>query len=109
MFRAGELDQLITVKREVRTSDGMGGDTVSVKTVVSNLWAHVRPRSGKEMGAQGGVDASAVYLFVIRNRSDLKESDRLVWEDQTYNIRSILRRGARSMYLEIDAERGVTQ
>ena len=109
MYRVGELDKLISVQREVRTSDGMGGDTVTPTTVVADLWAHVRPKSGKETGAQGGVEARAVYLFVIRNRSDLKESDRLVWDGQTYNIRAILSRGARSMYLEIDAERGVTQ
>jgi len=107
--RAGELDQLITINREVRTSDGMGGDTVSVNAVATNLFAHVRPRSGKEIGTHDRVEAPAIYLFVIRYRSDLKEDDQIVWNGQTYNIRAILTRGGRNIFLEINAERGVTQ
>jgi SPP1 family predicted phage head-tail adaptor len=108
-YRAGELDQLITIKREVRTSDGMGGDTVTLTDVAADLFAHVRPRSGKEIGTHDRVEAPAKYLFVIRYRSDLKDSDRIVWNGATYNIRYIATRGYRSMYMEIEAERGVTQ
>lgn len=108
-YRVGELDELITIKRETRTDDGGGGASVTLTTVVSDLWAHVRPRSGKEMGNNDRVQDSAMYLFVVRYREDLKESDRIEWEGETYNIRSLLTRGNRSMYLEIDAERGVPQ
>lgn len=108
-YRTGELDQLITIQRETRTADGMGGASVSLTTVVSDLWAHVRPRSGKERGAFDRVEASAMYLFVVRYRDDIRESDRVVWNGDTYNIRAILTRGARSNWLEFDAERGVTQ
>lgn len=107
--RAGELDQLITINREVRTSDGMGGDTVALTAVATDLFAHVRPRSGKEVGLHDRVEAAAMYLFVIRYRSDLQEDDQIVWNGKTYNIRAILTRGGRSMFLELDAERGVTQ
>jgi SPP1 family predicted phage head-tail adaptor len=111
MYRAGELDQLITIKRETRTDDGMGGATSSLTIVASDLWAHARPRRGKELGEFQGVRAQALYLFVIRNDTDLalEEDDRIEWNGETYNIRAILSEGARSMYLEIEAERGVEQ
>lgn len=109
MHRVGELDQQITIKRESRVSDGMGGDTVTLVDVVVDLWAHVRPRSGKEVGLHDRVEAPAMYLFVIRYRSDLKDDDRIVWNGQTYNIRAILTAGNRTNFLEINAERGVTQ
>jgi len=48
-------------------------------------------------------------VFVIRNRSDLLESMRIVWDDIPYNIRSINQSKKRAMYLEIEAERGVAQ
>lgn len=108
-YRVGELDQLIDIKREVRVSDGAGGFTTSRTDVAADLWAHARPRSGKEIGVHNRVEAPAMYLFVVRYRSDVKENDIIVWDGDDYNIRAILTRGGRSMYLEIDAERGVTQ
>jgi SPP1 family predicted phage head-tail adaptor len=105
----GNLDQLITIKRETRTTDGMGGDTVALVDVAANLWAHVRPRTGRELAKHDRVEAPAMYLFKIRNRSDILDSDRIVWNGATYNIRAVLTEGTRDMYLEINAERGVTQ
>jgi SPP1 family predicted phage head-tail adaptor len=108
MHRVGELDQQITIQRETRTSDGMGGDTVALTSVATDLWAHVRPRSGKEIGVHDRVEAPAMYLFVIRYRGDIKNDDRIVWNGQTYNIRAVLTAGGRTNFLEINAERSVT-
>lgn len=109
MHRAGELDQQITIKRETKVSDGMGGDISTLVDVASDLWAHVRPRSGKEIGTHDRVEAPALYLFVIRYRNDIRNDDRIVWNGETYNIRAILTAGSRTSFLEINAERGVTQ
>jgi SPP1 family predicted phage head-tail adaptor len=108
-FRVGEFDQRITIQRETRTPDGGGGSSVSLVNVATNLYAHVRPRSGKEVGEHTRVEAPAIYLFVIRNRSDIKDTDRILWCGDTYNIRFTRGRGTRARFLEIDAERGVTQ
>jgi SPP1 family predicted phage head-tail adaptor len=107
MYRPGELDQLITVQRETLTDDGMGGQEIALTNVATDIWAKARPLSGKEYDRHDKLNASAMYLFVIRARDDLNESDRIIWNGNTYNIRSILPRGSRSLYLEIDAERGV--
>lgn len=108
-YRPGELDELIDFQREERAPDGGGGSTVTMTTFASGVWAHARPRSGKEMGNNDQVQASAMYLFVVRYRDDITEGDRIAWNGDTYNIRSILTRGPRSLYIEIDAERGVPQ
>jgi len=108
-FRVGELDKLIAIQRETLTPDGRGGQTVSLTNVVTDLFAHVRPRSGREGERYDRINAEAAYLFVIRYRDDLKESDRILWDGVQYNIQAILTRGGRSMYLEIDATRGVAQ
>jgi len=94
----GALDQLITIKRETRTSDGMGGDTVALTDVAADLWAHVRPRRGRELATHDRVEAPAMYLFKIRNRSDIKNTDRIVWNGATYNIREVLTEGTRAAY-----------
>ena len=41
-YQIGELDQVITFKREVETSDGMGGQTVTLEDFLT-CRAHVRP------------------------------------------------------------------
>lgn len=107
-YDVGELDQKIVIKRESLTADGMGGSTTSTTTVAS-VWAHVRPKKGREIGAHDKVEAPAMYIFAIRYRSDVEDSDFITWNGSDYNVRAVLTRGGRKMFLEIEAERGVTQ
>ena len=44
---------------------------------------------------------------ILYTLTDLLESDRIVWNGVTYNIRGILREGAQPLHLKIEAERGV--
>lgn len=105
-WQPGELDQRITIKRETLTPDGMGGSSVALSTVAT-VWAKVIGKSGGESDAADRINASAVYTFVIRYRTDLKEKDRITWGGVDYNIRAIPGTGRRRMYLEIEAQRGV--
>lgn len=108
MYTPGELDQRVTFERLSRTPDGQGGNT-DAWAAIATVWAHARPRSGKENTQFERVNGEASYLFVVRYRSDLKDADRVVWGGVAYNIRLINERGTRRLYLEIDAERGVAQ
>lgn len=107
-YDVGELDQRVPIKRQTRVSDNMGGYTTT-DTTVATVWAHVRPKRGREQGIHDKVEAPALYVFVIRYRSDILDSDRITWNGADYNIRAILTRGGRKMFLEIEAERGVAQ
>lgn len=107
-YDVGELDQQAIIKRQTRTADGLGGWTVT-DTNVATVWAHIRPKKGREYGIHDKVEAPALYIFAIRYRSDILDSDRITWNGADYNIRAILTRGGRKMFLEIEAERGVTQ
>ena len=107
-FRPGELDQLIAVEREQAASDGYGGNTVSW-VPLGEVWAHVRPLSGREVTDYQRVNAEARYLFVIRWPIDIKESDSIVWEGERYNIRALKKPKGRDLYCQIEADRGVAQ
>lgn len=110
-YRTGELDQRITFQERQKVSDGIGGsiDTwVDISTLAS-VWAHVRPMSGREVTEYDRVNAEAKYLFVIRNRSDLLEKYRIVWEGEVFNISTIKKPKRRALYIEIEGERGVPQ
>jgi len=110
-YRAGELDQRITFQERQSVSDGMGGsaDTWVDISALSSVWAHARPKSGREVTQYDRVNAETGYLFVIRNRSDLLESYRILWDGEPFNIKAIKKPKGRALYMEIEAERGVPQ
>lgn len=108
MAKPGKLTERITFEENTSVSDGLGGVTDGWAAISSNatVWAQVFPSSGREESGDGRINATGVYVFVIRNRSDIQEAYRLVWQGENYNIRQIKRVSARSMYLTIEAERG---
>lgn len=107
-YRPGELDQRITIQRETPASDGMGGVTLTLSDVAT-VAAKVIAMSGNEREDFDALQAEHKYRFVIRWRSDILKNDRIVWRGVEFNIRSIADFGPRTMYLEMDAERGVAQ
>lgn len=110
-FRTGELDQRITFQKRLKVPDNMGGYSFTWTDIntLSSVWAHARPKNGREVAQFDRVDAEASYLFVIRNRSDIQEDYRIVWDGEFFNIRHILKPKSRDLYMQIDAERGVAQ
>jgi len=106
-WRPGELDQQINVQRETLTTDGMGGDTVALSTTHTKLWAKVMPLSGKEFERFEQLNTAGMVKFILRYVAGIRADDRIIWNDESYNIRYIQQGSARDMYLEITAEKGV--
>lgn len=105
-YQIGELDQLVIIRREVRTPDGMGGSRLEWQDV-DEVWALVRPMSGRERLAAGRVEASANYLVVVYAGTTVLANDIIVWNGIELNVRFPKNRGSRSLFLEIEAEMGV--
>ena len=108
-YRLGELDQRIDIKREILVDDGLGGQDVRLENIATCISAHSRNLSGKEAERYDKLNATSLNMFVVRYRDDLREDDRIKWGDVQYNIRHIPSNGARQLYTEILAERGVAQ
>ena len=106
-YRAGELDQFISILRDTETDDGMGGQDLTPVIVASDLYARVKPMSGSEAKNFEKLNATMTNSFVIRYRNDILETDRISWGSEDYNIRAIQKAGIRELYLQIFAERGV--
>lgn len=102
----GTLDQRITIQREARTADDYGGAALAWVNVAT-VWANVRPLSGRERADFGEVEAPANYRFTIRRRGDVTAAMRITWAGAAYNIRFVSDPGARSLYMALEAERGV--
>jgi SPP1 family predicted phage head-tail adaptor len=107
----GEADQRVTFQRATATPDGIGGVTRTWANfaTTATVWAKVTPRLGREGMEQGRINASLTATFTVRYRSDVTELDRLLWRGEAWNIRRIMRKSGRNLWLDIDAERGVAQ
>lgn len=110
-YRAGELDQRITFQERSKVPDGLGGsvDTWVDITTLSSIWAHVRPKSGREVTEYDRVNAETNYVFAMRYRGDLLESYRIMWDGEPFNIKAIPKPKSRALYMEIEGQRGVPQ
>ncbi len=107
-YKPGELDKRIKIFRKVKTVDDGGGNSITWQTLTNSISALVRPLSGKESVQYDRLNATALYLFVIRYREGIQEDYKIEWNAKEYNIRLIKDRGERALYLEIVAERGVS-
>lgn len=106
----GKLDQRITLQSYSLSADGAGGQTKTWANLPSTptVWAHVKPGSGSERFKDDRTEATSLATFTIRQRSDVDELCRIQWGGVDYNIRQIRRASGREQYLEINAERGVS-
>lgn len=106
----GKLDQRVTFQSYTETDDGAGGKLKAWANLssVPTVWAHVKPGGGFERFEEDRQTAMAMTTFTIRNRTDVDERSRIVWNGENYNIRQIKRASGREQYLAIVAERGVS-
>lgn len=105
----GDLNERITFQSYTLSDDGIGGKVKTWANLASvpTVWANVIPKSGIEGRTEDRDNATGMYVFVIRERTDIDERTRIVWRGSYYNIRNIMRRGNTPQYLDIEAERGV--
>lgn len=108
-MRPGRLDQIVTFENRVAVPDGVGGMDYAWSEVAKDacVWAAVVARGAREAMDQDRMSAAGVYRFTIRDRCDIDETCRIIWQSEAYNVRAVHRTGGRKLYLEIDAERGV--
>lgn len=106
-YQAGQLDQRISLQRKSRVRDGAGGAT-ETWTEYAEVYAMVRPMTGRERQNAERAEALSDYVVVIRYRSGILPSDRIEWRGRKLNIRFIRNQGPRTSWLEIEAEMGAS-
>ena len=88
MSRIGELNDKVDIKREKRTTDGMGGWTVNDQTVAT-VWAGVRVPASRD-GVVAGAD-SEIRTHVVRVRQNsttlgVQINDLISWRAYTLTV-----------------------
>ena len=105
-FTAGMMREPVEIQEQTKSDVG-GGATSVTYTNKANVRGFVKPLSGGERLYAERLDAQTKYRLVIRYRSDLTESDRVVIRNRAYQIRFINNLEFRDKWLEIDLDGGV--
>lgn len=103
MINAGELNRRVTIEMRTASRDAAGGEVVTWSTR-ADVWARKRDITGRDRlrADQKVVEASAAFL--IRWRTDIASTDRLVCDGVAYDIQHMAEIGVREG-LEIMAKR----
>jgi len=104
----GRLDQKISLERKAKVRDGGGGEIHSWIALTTDAapFARVELIGGSEGEVSGQVMARIRAKFTIRNRSDISERDRIIWNGRVWNITSLGLRTARARYQILEATAG---
>lgn len=88
-MNAGKFKEPVVFKRKTLTSDGMGGNTATLSTILT-CYAEVRIPSSKD-GVLGGKDIEIrSHLVTIRDsRVAIKQDDLIEWRSQTLIVRTV--------------------
>ncbi len=105
------LRHRLTLQQEVKTPDGAGGYTRSWQDV-GDLWAEITAVSGKSIYGRerlygGQLQSEISHKIVIRYRSTVSTSMRLVFDGRIFNIRAISNVNENDEILELLVEEGV--
>jgi len=107
-MKIGDMRERVTLQQEVLTADGGGGNALAW-TAGSVVWARVRPLSGREQAARGGLEAAQLFEVTIRRQAALAVTTgwRALWGGVPLNIRTVRNMDERNEYLTLECERGV--
>jgi len=107
-IKAGDLRNQVSLQRKQINSDGAGG-TVVTWVEYATPWCKITPKTGNEKIYLGRLDAQGLSSVTTRYMSTIIESDKLVFKNKEFQIRSIINIEERNKYTEMLIERGVTQ
>lgn len=103
--RSGGLTRMITIQQATATQD-VAGQPIKTWTRLDRAWAAVESIDTNERFQGIREVGHKLRLFTIRYRSDINFEQRIVYQEEYYNIRSIkeVNRRGRDAFLELLGE-----
>jgi len=106
MNTIGQMRHQITLQGQGSTRDSGGGISAGWSTIAS-VYADIKPKSGKEVYAQGKLVGSVSHEITVRYRTDITNASRISFDSKLFNIRAIINVDERDRFLKLLCEQGV--
>ena len=90
----GKLNRLITIQRRDTTVNATGNEETTY-TDLFQAWASMQPFRGKEITEGQEIVASNFFVFKIRYDSRVKPKDRISYDGDLFDIKSVGQLGYR--------------
>lgn len=88
------LPDTCAVERLTSESDGGGGSTLTWGTHLADIVCRLAPVAGGEEGTPGGrIADESTHIVTLPAQTDIAEADRLVIDDQVYEVTLVRTRG----------------
>jgi len=91
------MDRRITIQSVTRTQNSFG-EMIETWATWATVWAEVKRKAGRENTDSDAVRAESDVEFMIRYKSGLLPTMRIVFESNNYDISSIAEIGRRDGY-----------
>lgn len=105
-LQSGDLDRKIDILAKGKHLNSKGGiDTTSFGTFLTGIYAHYQPGSGMEREEADRETAFTPDTFVVRYRTDINETHRLLFEGAKYDITSVYPGQERRTWTFIEAKK----
>jgi SPP1 family predicted phage head-tail adaptor len=90
-MRAGKLNKKISILNPVEVQSTVSGElTVTWSTYLKNRWASVSPLSGRELYIAQQYKAELDTTFTIRYSEGITPEMRIVYNESSYHIHSVI-------------------
>ena len=105
-MRAGRLRHRLRLQSQTQTRDAYGAAIISWATEAT-VWGAIEPLSGREYFSQAQTQNEAKVRIVIRYRSSVDESWRVVSGGKYYSIESVINHDERDRMMTLLCLEGV--
>ena len=111
-FQPGRANQRIKLQAKSVTRNDIGEEVVTWADVVTDtadhaIWAEAWPLKGREFFAAQQTQYAADVRFRIRYRDGVTREQRILWNDEPYDIIMLVDVGAARQTIEILAVNGI--
>lgn len=107
-IKAGDLRHQVLIQQQSLVDDGSGGQALTWPDFYS-AWSGIKQLSAGEMYQHERLETQATHKFTMRYDSRLKETMRISFRGELYNIKGIDNVEFRDKWLIVIAKRGVVQ
>ena len=90
-MNCGKLNRLISITKKISTARSTDGAPImTVSTLSSNVWAEVRPVTGRETYVNNAIQYEADTLFTMRYSTVVDELCQIKYNGYYYDIKNII-------------------